>query len=162
MVFSFFAASHGILNKEPASYMPLLIFMVGVLTVLGSILKVADLLQYVSRSVLVGYITGAAILILTNQTRHILGIAQPMSEGVTAKTFFAIIEKSVSLWSQYQWQPILLGVSTFALYLLLQKKAPKLPNFAIVLTLSSLTALLLRHNLESFAELSTFAPICRR
>ncbi len=156
MVFSFFAASHGVLTQDPLHYMPLLIFMVGVFSVVGAIFKVADLLQYVSRSVLIGYITGAAILILTNQTKHILGIAEPMAEGEIAKTFFEIIHKTASLWEQFQWQPMLLGTCTFLLYFILQKKVNKLPNFAIVLTVSSLTALLLRRYVPAFSDLSTF------
>jgi len=159
MVFSFFAASHGILTREPLTYMPLLIFMVGALSVIGALLKVADLLQYVSRSVLVGYITGAAILILTNQTKHILGVADAMASGTIAKTFFETINKTTHLWESYQWQPILLGAGTFLLYFILQKKLKKLPNFAIVLTISSLVALVLRHQVPVFASLDTFAPL---
>jgi len=159
MVFSFFAASHETLTKDPLTYMPLLIFMVGALSLIGALFKVADLLQYVSRSVLVGYITGAAVLILTNQTKHILGIADAMAEGTTAKTFFAIIDKIAHLWPQFQWQPITLGIGTFALYFALQQKFKKLPNFAIVLTLSSLVALVLRHHTHAFAGIETFAPL---
>jgi len=159
MVFSFFAASHGSLSNDPVTYMPLLIFMVGILSVMGALLKVADLLQYVSRSVLVGYITGAAILILTNQTRHILGIATPMAEGSPPKTFFAIIEKTIQVSDSINWQPTLLGLATIALYFVLQKKAPKLPNFAITLTISSLVAVALRYNLEAFADIKTFDPL---
>ncbi len=159
LVFSFFAASHGILDRDPVSYMPLLILMVGIISVCGALLKVADLLQYVSRSVLIGYITGAAILILTNQTKHFLGIADPMAEGESAKTFIAIVEKTASLWHHFQWQPMLLGSITFLVYFILQKKAKKLPNFAIVLTLSSLAAIYLRQNVPAYADLSTFAPL---
>lgn len=159
MVFSFFAASHGLLDKDPVAYMPLLIFMVGALSVVGALLKVADLLQYVSRSVLVGYITGAAILILTNQTRHILGIATPMAEGTIPKTFFAIIEKTIEVSSFINWQPAVVGAATILTYLILQKKAPRLPNFAITLAASSLAAYFLRHSVPAFSDLRTFAPL---
>jgi len=159
MVFSFFAASHGALSKDPVSYMPLLIFMVGIISILGAFLKVADLLQYVSRSVLIGYITGAAVLILSNQTRHVLGIAGPMAEGTQPNTFFAIVGKTIQVSGSIHWQPILLGLATLFIYYTLQKKAPKLPNFAITLSISSLMAFLLRHNLEAFAGLSTFEPL---
>lgn len=159
MVFSFFAASHGTLSEDPVAYMPLLIFMVGLLSLLGGLFKVADLLQYVSRSVLVGYITGAAILILTSQTRHLLGIATPMAEGAIPKTFFAIIEKSFLCASSIDWQPAVLGATTILVYLFLQKKTPKLPNFAITLAISSLVAVILRHNLPIFADLATFDPL---
>lgn len=157
MVFSFFAAAGTTLTKAPVEYMPLLVFMVGILSVLGALFKVADLLQYVSRSVLVGYITGAALLILTNQFKHLLGIAEPMALGESTKTFFAIVDKMLSLWQCYQWQPVLLGASTLGLYFYLQKKLPILPNFAISLTISALIGLLLRQSFTTFETIDTFS-----
>lgn len=156
MVFSFFAASAGTLDKQPEAYMPLLVMMVGIMSVFGALFKIADLLQYVSRSVLVGYITGAALLILTNQLKHLLGIAGPMSGGDTANTFFTIVEKMASLWQSYQWQPVLLGAATLFLYLLLQKKIPLLPNFAISLTISALVGWMLRMWVPVYESLETF------
>ena len=66
MVFSFFAAGT-YSSAEKLNLMPLLVLMVGVICLIGAILKAAELIQYVSQSVLVGYITGAAILIIINQ-----------------------------------------------------------------------------------------------
>jgi len=137
--------------------MPSLVFMVGILSVCGALFKVADLLQYVSRSVLIGYITGATLLILTNQFKHLLGIDDPMKLGESAKTFFEIVEKMGGLWQLYQWQPVALGAATLGLYFFLQKKLPILPNFAISLTVSALVGLLLRHTLPTFEELDTFS-----
>ena len=159
MVFSFFAAAQGNLSKAPVEYMPLLVMMVGILSIAGAVFKVADLLQYVSRSVLVGYITGAALLILTNQMKHVLGIATPMSQGESANTFFSIVEKMGSLWQDYHWQPALLAAGTLLLYLILQKKLASLPNFALCLALSSFTGWLLKNNIDSYAALSTFNPL---
>ena len=156
MVFSFFAASSTTLVKQPEAYMPLLVMMVGLMSVIGALFKIADLLQYVSRSVLVGYITGAALLILTNQLKHLLGIAEPMSEGQSANTFFTIVEKMANLWQSYQWQPVLLGVGTLFIYLFLQKKIPLLPTFAISLAISAIVGWILRSSLESYASLQTF------
>jgi SulP family sulfate permease len=155
MVFSFFAAA-GTLDKSPEEYMPLLVLMVGVLSVFGALFKVADLLQYVSRSVLVGYITGAAILILTNQLKHVFGIAGPMSEGESADTFFIIVSKMTGLYENYQWQPAVLGVGTLLLYLVLQKKIPTLPNFALCLAISAIAGWALRTWVPVFASLETF------
>lgn len=155
MIFSFFAAQ-GVMDKPPVEYMPLLVMMVGVLSVFGALFKVADLLQYVSRSVLVGYITGAALLILTNQLKHLLGIAEPMSEGESAKTFFAIVDKIAGLWESFHWQPVSLGIGTLLLYLILQKKLPLLPNFALSLAISSLAGLILRIWVSPFESLATF------
>ncbi|MGB2402447.1 MAG: SulP family inorganic anion transporter [Akkermansiaceae bacterium] len=156
MVFSFFAVSASTLEKSPEAYMPLLVIMVGIMSVLGALFKVADLLQYVSRSVLVGYITGAALLILTNQLKHVLGIAEAMNEGFAANTFFSIAEKMAGLSHSYQLQPIILGAGTLLLYILLQKKIPTLPNFAISLTLSAIAGWILRTWVPGFESLQTF------
>lgn len=156
MVFSFFAVSASTLEKSPEAYMPLLVIMVGIMSVLGALFKVADLLQYVSRSVLVGYITGAALLILTNQLKHVLGIAEAMNEGFSANTFFSIAEKMAGLSHSYQLQPIVLGAGTLLLYILLQKKIPTLPNFAISLTLSAIAGWILRTWVPGFESLQTF------
>ena len=157
MVFSFFAVSAGTLDKSPEAYMPLLVIMVGIMSVLGALFKVADLLQYVSRSVLVGYITGAALLILTNQLKHVLGIAEGMKEGFAANTFFSIAEKMAGLSQSYQLQPIILGGATLLLYILLQKKIPALPNFAISLTISAIAGWILRTQVPGFESLETFS-----
>ena len=71
MIFSFFAAYRGL---DAERWVTLVILMAGVALVAGAFLRLADLMQYISRSVVVGYITGAAILIITNQLRHVLGI----------------------------------------------------------------------------------------
>lgn len=155
MLFSFFVSHPEVSYNEKLAMIPLLVFMVGALSVMGAFFKVADLLQYVSRSVLVGYITGAALLIITNQTKHLLGIAAQVNEA-SAKTFFTIVEVIGSFYSHYQWQPFLIGALTLALYLYLQKKFSLLPNFAICLTLSSLVSLLLRLYAPPFAGLETF------
>ena len=60
MLFSFFAASPALRARE-VELIPLLVMMVGIFCLLGALLRIADLLQYISRSVLVGYIAGAAV-----------------------------------------------------------------------------------------------------
>jgi anti-anti-sigma factor len=59
---------------EKLAFMPLLVLMVGILLAVGAFFRFADLIQYISRSVVVGYITGAAILITANQLKHVCGV----------------------------------------------------------------------------------------
>src|SRR5690606_27347873 len=54
MLFGFFAVEPALAARE-TQLVPLLVMMVGVFCLLGSLLRVADLLQFISRSVLVGY-----------------------------------------------------------------------------------------------------------
>lgn len=145
MIFSSFALG----RIGDAEYlMPLLCLMVGIFCVVGAILKVADLLQYISRSVLVGYITGAATLITANQLKHLLGIAEEMAapEGSAAaledesgagRTFVGIVGALLRHLGHTDWQPLVLGSGTLACYLFMQRRFPRLPTFALVLVVFS-------------------------
>ncbi len=165
MVFTFFASSTAAsMAKAPIAYMPLLVFLVGIISILGALFKIADLLQFVSRSVLVGYITGAAFLIMNGQFKHIFGVAEPLNhiidnnrENSQAVNFFTNFLDLTTLWDQFQWQPILIATLTLTLYLILTRKLPLLPNFAICLAASSLFALALHAITGKFA-LDSFEP----
>jgi len=161
MVFSFFAVADPQIQENLLIYMPLLVFMVGFISVVGAMLKVADLLQYVSRSVLVGYITGAAILIMNGQFKHIFGVA----DQIQAKTFFSSLSELFMSYQHYETLPMIIGFGTLALYLLLMRKLPVLPNFAISLAVATITSWILsislpHYSVPCFAELKleNFAP----
>jgi sulfate permease, SulP family len=165
MVFTFFAATSATsLAKTPLAYMPLLVFLVGIISILGALFKIADLLQFVSRSVLVGYISGASLMIMNGQFKHIFGVADPLNqiihlhkENNLAVNFFTNFYDLAILYEQFQWQPILISSLTLTLYILLVKRVPLLPNFAICLAGSSLFALSL-HAITGNFKLDCFSP----
>ena len=86
---------------------PLLVLLVGLLTIAGALLKLADLMQFISRSVLVGYITGAATLIIVSQFKPLLGISQYF-EKTDGRTFPTLIAKIGENLHHTSWQPALL------------------------------------------------------
>jgi len=120
-------------------YLPMLVLFVGILLTVGALFRVAELVQYVSRSVVVGYITGAAVLIIANQLRHVLGIelGDVATTNDGPKTFFTIVQGTLAEIEGARYQPVVLGVGTFALWLFLTKKLGRLPVFAIVLVVMS-------------------------
>lgn len=134
MIFSFFAGGNYTM-ADKLGLMPLLVCMVGVICLVGAILKAADLVQYISQSVLVGYITGAAILIMINQGKHVLGVADLVDP---ASNFFGMAAELIRHASASLWQPALLGFGTLAIYLLLMRYLKALPNFALSLGLAAL------------------------
>ncbi|MGK0189999.1 MAG: SulP family sulfate permease [Verrucomicrobiales bacterium] len=117
--------------------MPLLVLMVGLLLVIGAFFRFADLIQYISRSVVVGYITGAAVLITANQLKHVLGYQDPIQSG---RTFFSIVASTWNALGNTQWLPLALAAGTMLLFWLLRKKLPRFPAFAGVLVLVSVIA----------------------
>lgn len=148
MVFSFFAAS-SFTTPEKLTLMPLLVLMVGVICLIGALLKAADLVQYISQSVLVGYITGAAILIMANQGKHLFGVSDVVEP---AGNFFGMLFALIDAKHAYLWQPALLGFGTLLLYLSLNRWLKALPNFAISLTLAALVSTLLSSQSPAWAQ----------
>src|SRR5688572_22065667 len=90
MLFGFFAVEPALAARE-TQLVPLLVMMVGLFCLLGSLLRVADLLQYISRSVLVGYVSGAAVLIMTNQFKHLLGVAFEVDQ-LRPRSFVGLVD----------------------------------------------------------------------
>ncbi|MEJ6648143.1 MAG: SulP family inorganic anion transporter [Akkermansiaceae bacterium] len=148
MVFSFFAAQ-GLAMEEKLALMPLLVLMVGIICLIGALLKAADLLQYISQSVLVGYITGAAILIMINQGKHLFGVADTVQ---SASNFFGMLDGLLTVSSSFLWQPALLGGATLLIYFVISRFLPTLPNFALTLFLVALGSAIAANFLPGWSE----------
>lgn len=145
MIFSFFASYPSLLAMQ-VELMPLLVFLVGLILVVGAYLRLADLIQYISRSVVVGYITGAAVLIIANQFRHILGIdfaASAEHEAVSPRSFFSVVYETVVRLPEMEWQPFAMAGATFVLYEALRRKLRGWPVFALALIIMSGAAAML-------------------
>ncbi|BCU77508.1 SulP family inorganic anion transporter [Luteolibacter sp. LG18] len=135
MLFSLFAGSPALMSRE-SELVPLLVLMSGLLLIAGALLKVADLLQYISRSVLVGYSSGAAVLIIVTQLKEALGIGAAMGADST-RTFASLVAAIIRALPHSHWPTLAISASTIGVYLALQKFRPRWPNFAISLVLSS-------------------------
>lgn len=139
MIFSYFAADP---HLDRVSMMPLLVFMVGALLLLGSFVKVAELAQYISRAVMVAYVTGAALLIIANQSGNVLGISTrvEMEDGQVfqPRTFPGIVLQVLQNLSQFHWESLLVASLTAAIYWGIRRMRPTWPGLAIALVAASL------------------------
>ena len=136
-------ASLGILGADTLSMVPLLVFMVGFILVVGAYFKVANLVQYISRSVITGYVTAAALLIITNQIPKSLGL-KIEQKGATFYESLSLIFESI-----HTVDGATLGISLFTatVYILLNKRFKTLPNVAICLVaVSAFTVLFIGQN----------------
>lgn len=112
--------------------LPVIILLSGAFLVIGAYLKFARLIQYVSRTVITGYITAAALLIIANQVRNVLGYSiQPSS------SFFEVAMRTGLGIGQTHLPSLLLGLLTAGTYFLLQRHLRSLPNVALTLLLMS-------------------------
>jgi SulP family sulfate permease len=160
MLFGFFAMQPDLAARE-IQLVPLLVLMVGLFCLVGALLRVADLLQYISRSVLVGYVSGAAVLIMTNQFKHLLGIASEVDE-LRPSTFIGLAEALIRALPSASWAPLLIGMVAFTAFHFMKKWKPRWPNLALVLvTVSAVFGTLILQGNGPFAgvaRFSTFTP----
>lgn len=135
MLFSFFSVNAELQSRIP-QLLPLLVLLIAIISMAGAVLKVADLLQYVSRSVLVGYMAGAAVLIIGNQLKPLLGVSRYIDSDKTG-TFFGLVVELVGSLRHTDWVPVVIGLVTLLIYLALRNWKRAWPAFSISLLLGS-------------------------
>jgi len=124
---------------------PVIVLLSGIFLILGAFLKVANLIQYISRSVVTGYITAAAIYIIINQLKKVLGYDFTLPEG---STFLDVIWLTLTHIPETQWPVFVLSLLTALTLYFLNKYWKGLPNVAITLLLMSIVGAGWGHLLE--------------
>jgi SulP family sulfate permease len=113
-------------------------------------------MQFVSRSVLVGYLSGAAILIFANQLVPFLGIGRWIGED-SAGSFIGLMIGLARALVHTEWVSLGIGTATLGVYFGMRKWKPRWPVFAVSLLLSSaIFGPLIRFKVPPFAGAETF------
>lgn len=120
-------------GDEMLARVPLLILLIGLFILIGAYFKVANLVQYISRSVTTGYITAAALLIITNQIPRSLGLELERS-GASLIDTIRLIASSIDT---IHWTTLCISLATTILYILLNRTFRTFPNVALCLLLVS-------------------------
>ncbi len=120
-------------QAQAVAALPVLLLMVSAFMFLGAFCKVASVVQYVSRSVVTGYITAAACLIVVNQLKTVCGLEVPR-----AGTFLESLVIFIGSVHLSEWSSLLVAGITLAIYLPLKRYAKGLPSVALALLLTAL------------------------
>lgn len=125
------AAAAGFTTVQVAVF---LAFMVGLVQLAAGLAQIGNLTQFISRSVILGYSTGAAGLIGAGQIPNLLGV-----EGARGATVFHTLGQTAAhlLGLNFNLPAALLGGGTLAAILLLRKFRPRWPESLIVLALAT-------------------------
>lgn len=110
--------------------LPILLLLVGIFMVGGAFMRIASITQFISRAVVVGYISAAACLIIVNQLKTVLGLHVPR-----AGTFAESLSNLLHGLGGTSKEALLIAGLTLALYLPLKRWAKGLPTVAITLIL---------------------------
>ena len=130
---------------DPTQYAALaaaLALLVGAICLLGGLARLGFLANLLSRPVLVGYMTGIAIVMIASQLGKITGAPISGDEFVRQMRSFA------AGISQAHWPTIALAASVLALLLLLARWAPRAPGplIAVLAATAAVAALSLDAN----------------
>lgn len=159
-VFSFFA-TYPALGARQAELMPWLAVLLGVIFVSGAFLHVAELVQYISRSVMIGYLSGAALLIMANQMKDVLDVCLTGPGEIAPRTFFSTAGR---LWeTRAEANPASLGVAagTLVIYGVLSRWRPRWPTFALAMLMATVLAAALGRfhpEVAALPRLGAFSP----
>ena len=145
----------GLTSQEGLLLLPLILIFSGLFLVIACVFRISFIVQFVSRTVITAYVTAAACLIIANQSRHVLGIVP--QEGAPPSTFLEIIFFLIKNCPSISLPTLSLSLITAAIYLLIHYRAPKFPNVALSLILSSFIAHWLGTFGYSFTTLDAFA-----
>lgn len=115
-------------QQESMMALPFLLLLVGVFMTLASLFQVASIVRFVSRSVVTGYITAAACLILVNQIPHLLGYDIPR-----AATLVEILIRCINYINDIQWPAVLISIITFVAYYTFKRTLNQIPTIALTL-----------------------------
>lgn len=118
----------------------LMALMVGILQLVLGIARLGMLVNFVSHSVIVGFATGAGILIIFNQIPPLLGISVPRDN------ILATIQGIYLSLADIDWATTVIGLIAMAVILGLRRINPRLPVTLIAMFITS--ALVAIFNLE--------------
>ncbi len=130
------AVVHPLADTNPMGVVVLLTFMVGSVQLLLGLLKVGNLSQFISNSVLMGYTAGAGLLIALNQCGPLLGVAS-VDRG---RHLLVRIGATLAQLPQANGYAALLGCGTVVLLLAGRRWRPHWPTPLLVMILTAAVA----------------------
>ncbi len=140
------AAGLGMIGaNSPAEYISLAIglaFLVGAIQLILGILQMGFLVNFLSRPVISGFISAAAVIIILSQLKHLFGVDFQNSNRI-----YELVFNAAEAVPSIQVYDFIIGIIGIALIVLLQKWKPKFPGILLVVVLGILSAYLF--NLES-------------
>lgn len=128
-----------------------IVFVIGILQIVFGLFNMGKILQFVSRSVILGYFFGVIIAIVINQLFPFFGLPSPKGTGASIYRLWDLFleVKNISL--------VTTSLGLFGIFYLLfaKKKFPRMPNALIMLIFISVIAYFINDYLIKMTPLVT-------
>lgn len=112
-----------------------LVFLVGIFLILAAVCRVASLTQYISASVVTGYVTAAALLIIANQIHYAFGF-----ELENTGVLWHVVYETFGRLPQTHAPTLILSLATLVIAVVCARYVKAIPNVAINLVAGALMA----------------------
>lgn len=122
-------------------YLPILLVLTGIFLILGAFLNIANLVQYISRSVIFGYVTAIVVLMVAHQIHNLFGFPLDLTPN-TPVTFFDVCLSTIKGLPSLHWDALFFSCLTLVLYLILKRYLPHWPFVAVTIILVSVISYL--------------------
>jgi len=99
--------------------------MVGVIALIAGLLRLGFVADLLSKPVLVGYITGVGLTLLSSQLQSFTGV------GIEADSFFPRFAQFFTRLDQIHWSTLAIGLGTLTVIMVLRRYRPGLPGALI-------------------------------
>jgi len=115
----------------------LLALLVGVIMLVAGLARFGFLADFVSKPILIGYITGVAIIMIVGQLGKLFGIK------IESENFFLQIAELFTRLGQVHVLTLVIGLVLLVFLLVLRRFAPKIPGALIVVVIMTIISALL-------------------
>jgi len=133
-----FSVVSGVVSPESPEFIPYVItvtMLAGVFQLGLGMAKLGGLVNFISHTVVIGFTTGAAVLIATSQLRHFFGLDVPSGQPFMT-TIMMVVQQLPTL---NPWV-VLVGSVTLVTSLLVSKCRPAWPSMLVAMVIGSLFA----------------------
>ncbi|HAS47413.1 MAG TPA: sodium-independent anion transporter [Microscillaceae bacterium] len=120
----------------------MLAFMMGALQMLFGIFRLGFLVNFLSRPVISGFTSAAALIIGLNQLKHLMGVELPRSNQVHQLIYSALLKIQ-----EMHWATLAIGLGGIIVIKLVKKYRKAIPAALVVVVLSILVVYLFRLDL---------------
>ena len=153
LVFGALAGSLAPGSPEFISAAIALTLLVGVFQLVLGLARFGGLVDFVSHSVMTGFVTAAALLIGLSQVRHALGIDLPRPDHILA--YLTALRDNLP---ETDWRALLVAATAFCVALGIKRVRPLWPNYLIALALATAISLPLQPGLATIGAIESILP----
>lgn len=105
--------------------------LTGVFCILASFIRLGTLADFLSKPILIGFLNGISLHILTGQLGKLAGVS------IDAPGVLPAVAQLLARYADFHWPTLAIGLSTFAVLLLSPRLLPRLPAALVALAIAA-------------------------